>query len=198
MAELVETKGGELAVVSVVVVGAAAAVARLEGDAGAAVEAGVRAAGVEGELAAVALVARSAEAEEVIAVSVLLASSAAEAGVRGTDVALLLLAPLSAPVAENKDSEFSTVFDSFITLRIEILIMSIDANYQCIYKPERRAKALEAVPGRILDALTVKETGTGVARVLLNLAELSRELCAAVAPDPLPERGRVEHCVLVL
>ena len=65
-------------------------------------------------------------------------------------------------------------------------------------QPEGRAKTLEAVPGGILDALTVELTGTGVARVLLDLAELSRELSAAVTPDTLLERWRVEDGILVL
>ena len=87
--------------VSVVVVGAAAAVAGLERDARAAVEAWVGAAGVEGELAAVALVAGPAEAEEVVAVSVLLAGPAAETGIWGAHVAPLLLAPFPSPVVDN-------------------------------------------------------------------------------------------------
>ena len=98
--ELVEAEGGELAVVPVVVVWAAAAVAGLEGDAGATVEARVGAAGVEGELAAVALVAGPAQAEEVVAVPVLLAGPAAQARVRGAHVAPLLLASLPSPVEE--------------------------------------------------------------------------------------------------
>ena len=65
-------------------------------------------------------------------------------------------------------------------------------------QPEWRAKALETVPGGILDALAVEETGSGVARVLLDLAELSGELRAAVTPDALLERGRIEDGVLVL
>ena len=101
VAELVEAEGGELAVVSVVVVRAAAAVAGLERDARAAVEARVGAAGVEGELAAVALVAGPAQAEEVVAVPVLLASPSAEARVRGAHVAPLLLAPFPSPIVGN-------------------------------------------------------------------------------------------------
>ena len=97
VAELVEAKGGELAVVAVVVVRAAAAVAGLERDAGAAVQARVGAAGVEGELAAVALVARPAQAEEVVALPVLLAGPATEARVGGAYVAPLFLAPLPSP-----------------------------------------------------------------------------------------------------
>ena len=108
VAELVEAEGGELAVVSVVVVRAAAAVAGLERDARAAVEARVGAAGVEGELAAVALVARPTEAEEVVAVPVLLASPAAEARVRGAHVAPLLLAPFPSPVVGNRNIEVGT------------------------------------------------------------------------------------------
>ena len=46
--------------------------------------------------------------------------------------------------------------------------------------------------------MSVEEAGSGVARVLLDLAELSRELSAAVAPDALLEGGRVEDGVLVL
>ena len=109
VAELVEAEGGELAVVSVVVVRAAAAVAGLERDARAAVEARVGAAGVEGELAAVALVARPTEAEEVVAVPVLLASPSAEARVRGAHVAPLLLAPFPSPVVGNRNIEVGTI-----------------------------------------------------------------------------------------
>ena len=65
-------------------------------------------------------------------------------------------------------------------------------------QPEGRAKTLEAVPGGILDALTVELTGTGVARVLLDLAEFARKLRAAVTTDALLEGGRVEDGVLVL
>lgn len=87
--ELVEPEGRPLAVTSVSALDATAPVAGLLADAETSVKAGVRPAGVGEDLAVVAPVAGTAQAEEARAVGTLLAGAAVVAGVAGAGVSAL-------------------------------------------------------------------------------------------------------------